>query len=119
MDLTNERLDDVITSRERMVGLITAQIQEQGYYVSHLDPTPHQALVDLRWAAQLASRQLGRPTRTYTTAVGKQSPDKVTVIITPREVPTVTEVEFGDRTRTTVEQLLERHHELLAGSRSA
>jgi hypothetical protein len=119
MDVTNERLDDAITSRERMVGLITAQIRQQGYYLSHMDPTPHQALVDLRWAAQLASRQLGQPTRTYTTAVGKQSPDKVTVIIAPRAVPTVTEVEFGDRTRTTVEQLLERHDALLAGPRSA
>lgn len=119
MDMTNERADDALTSRERMVGLITAQIRRQGYYLNHIDPQPHQAIVDLRWAAQMASRQLGRPTRTYTTAVGKQRPDKVTVIIAPREVPTVTEVEVGDRTRTTVEELLDRHNALLAGPRPA
>jgi hypothetical protein len=119
MDMTNERLDDALASRERIAGQITAQIRRQGYYLSQMDPQPHQALVDLRWAAQMASRQLGRPTRTHMTAVGKQTPDKVTVIIAPRDVPTVTEVEFGDRTRTTVEQLLERHDALLAGARPA
>jgi hypothetical protein len=119
MDKTDCRLEDVLTSRERMAGRIAAQIERQGYYLNHFDPQPPQGLVDLRWAAQVASRQLGRPTRTYTTVVGKQRPGQVTVIIAPREVPTVTEVEFGDRSRTTVEALIERHDALLAVSRSA
>ena len=119
MDTKHRDPEDVLATRERLVGQIAAQIRSQGYYLNHMEPQPHQALVDLRWAAQMASRQLGRPTRTYTTAVGTKCPGKITVIIAPRDVPTVTEAEFGNRSRTTIEELLDRHDALLAGPRPA
>jgi hypothetical protein len=110
-----ERPGDVLTAREQLVEAISSQIGRQGYYLSNIDPAPHQALVDVRWAAQVAGRQLGKPMRTYTSAVGKRSPGKITVIIAPLEAGSVAEVEFCNRLREAITQMQDRNVAVLAG----
>ena len=101
---------DMLRAREALTALIVAQINQNGYFIAHVDPQPHQQLIDLRWAAQVAGRVLGRRTRTHTSAIGARHPGKVTVLVAPDEVRTVTD-ERGHRfVRSLLEELLEQHH---------
>jgi len=74
---------DAITARECLMGRIAEQIRAHGYFFADLDPNAPQALVDLRWAAQMAGRQIGCRTETYASAVGKCVPMKITVVVSP------------------------------------
>ena len=46
---------------------VAAQLERDGEYRAVLDPWSPQQLVDLRWAALRAARQLGRPVKVMTT----------------------------------------------------
>lgn len=72
---------DAITARESLMGKIVSQISDRGYYFADVDPGRPQALVDLRWAAQMAGRLIGCRTETHASAVGKRVPRKVTVVV--------------------------------------
>jgi hypothetical protein len=74
---------DAITARECLVGTIADQIRERGYYAADLEPNPPQAVVDLRWAAQMAGRLIGCRTETYASAAGKRLPRRITVVVAP------------------------------------
>jgi hypothetical protein len=110
--------EDVLTARETLVDLITDEIQRVGYFTADVDPAPHQVLIDVRWAAQIAGRRLGRPTRTFASAIGKRHSGKVTVIVAPVEGSDPTEPQSVVRVRAAVEHLLDRRADL-AVARSA
>src|SRR3954454_6370984 len=63
---------NVIAARDCLVGRIVAELRSRGYYLAHIDSQAGQVLIDLRWAAQVAGRTVGRRTRTYASTVGKQ-----------------------------------------------
>jgi hypothetical protein len=74
---------DAITARECVMGRIAKQIRAHGYFFADLDPNAPQALVDLRWAAQMAGRQIGCRVETYASAAGRCVPMKITVVVAP------------------------------------
>lgn len=110
---------DALRAREALTAMIVAQINTNGYFLAHVDPQPHQQLIDLRWAAQVAGRVLGRRTRTHASAVGARQPGKITVLIAPDEVRTVTDDHGRSVVRTLLEELVELHHLLLRGGPAA
>jgi hypothetical protein len=98
---------DVITARESLMGKIVSQISDRGYYLADFDPGRPQALVDLRWAAQMAGRLIGCRTETHASAVGKRLSRKVTVVVVV--VPANSNRDgwgFDARVRSIVEDLL-------------
>jgi hypothetical protein len=78
-----DRVSDALGAREALTALIVDQITTNGYFLAHVDAQPHQHLVDLRWAAQLAGRALGRRTRTQITEISALRAGKVAVLIAP------------------------------------
>jgi hypothetical protein len=97
---------DAITARECLMGTIANQIRGRGYYFADLDPTPTQALIDLRWAAQMAGRLIGCRTETYASAVGRRVPMKITVVVAPVK-PSGEGSGSDARVRSIVEDLLQ------------
>jgi len=93
-------------ARESLVRAIAEQIQQRGYFRAHLAPQPAQAMIDLRWAAQMAGRSVGRQVRTYASSVGANRPDLVTLVVVPTETRTAAERALHDRSRALVEDLL-------------
>lgn len=110
---------DLITTRERLVGRITEAVAKQGYYLAHIDSPASQVLTDLRWAAQLAGRAIGRHTRTYASAVGRRIPGKITVIVAPVEIWSAAELPGRDAARCVIEDLLRVHSAVSAHNRTA
>lgn len=106
---------DALRAREALTAKIVAQINTNGYFLAHVDPQPHQQLIDLRWAGQVAGRVLGRRTRTHASAVGAREPGKITVLIAPDEVHTVTDDHGRSFVRTLLEELVQRHQLMLRG----
>jgi hypothetical protein len=74
---------DPIAERECLAGRIVEQVRRQGFYLADLDAQERQALIDLRWAALLAGRALGRRTTTHASAVGRRIPGKISVVVAP------------------------------------
>ena len=74
-----------VASRERLITTIVEQVRCAGFYLAHLDPQPHQGIIDLRWAAQVAGRTMHRQVRTWASVVGATVPGKVTVIVAPTD----------------------------------
>lgn len=74
---------DPIALRESLAAAIVTQIERQGYYLTYIAPCPPQVLVDLRWAAQMASRRIGCHTKSSVSRVGATFPGRVTVVIAP------------------------------------
>lgn len=97
---------DAITAREHLMGMIADQIRDRGYYFADLAPNPPQALVDLRWAAQMAGRLIGCRTRTYASAVGQRVPMKIAVVVAPVD-PSREGSRFDARVRGIIEDLLQ------------
>jgi hypothetical protein len=110
---------DILTARDQLVEAISNQIELHGYYLSTMDPSPHQALVDVRWAAQLAGRRLGQPLRTYASTDGKPCPGKITLIIAPLETRSREDDDFCDRPPNAIGEMLDRNVAVLVGSRPA
>jgi hypothetical protein len=81
--------DSSINTRDQIADEMACQIRRQGYYVTYVLPQRHQALTDLRWAAQLAGRLLSRRTTTYASAVGLQHPGMITLVVAPTDGPPV------------------------------
>jgi hypothetical protein len=81
----NSNGSDFIGARDCLVDRIVADLRGRGYFLAQLDSRAGQAIIDIRWAAQLAGRLVGRRTRTYASAVGKRLPGMVTVIVAPVE----------------------------------
>lgn len=98
--------DEAQSAREALVLAIAEQIQHRGYFRAHLAPQPAQAMIDLRWAAQMAGRDVGRQVRTYASSVGANRPDLVTLVVVPTEARTAAELVLRDRSRALVEDLL-------------
>ena len=106
MGTSNEEAQaDALAARERLVALMVAQIIRQGFYLTQIRPQPTQGIIDLRWAAQIAGRDLGRRTRTYASAVGRQRPGMVTVVVAPVETQGVQETQLRDNARIVIESL--------------
>lgn len=97
---------NAITARECLMGTIADQIRERGYYCADLAPNPPQALVDLRWAAQMAGRLIGCRTQTYASAVGKRLPMTITVVVAPVK-PSREGSRLDARVRSIIEDLLQ------------
>lgn len=97
---------DAITARECLMGMIVNQIRGRGYYVADVEPNPPQALVDLRWAAQMAGRLIGCRTETYASAVGRGLPMKITVVVAPVK-PSREGSALDGRVRSIIEGLLQ------------
>lgn len=106
---------NALHAREALTASIVAQINTHGYFLAHVDPEPHQQLIDLRWAAQVAGRVLGRKTHTWTSAIGDQRAGKVTVLVAPDGVRTVTDAVGNTTVRTLLDDLLVRQR--LVGER--
>ena len=102
----------VLASRDCLTRTIVEQIAEQGFYQVSLDQQPLQAIIDLRWAAQVAGRVMGRQIRTYASTSGTKPARTVTVIVAPTDVRCAADV----RTREYVRGLIER---LIAGETGA
>jgi len=98
--------DEAQSAREGLVLAIAEQIESRGYFRAHLAPLPAQAMIDLRWAAQMAGRTVGRPVRTYASSLGANRPDMVTLVVVPTEARTPTELALRDRSMPLVEDLL-------------
>jgi hypothetical protein len=107
------RIGDPLSAREALSARIVEQIRHHGYFVAHLDPQPHQDLIDVRWAAQAASRELGRRMRTYASAIGAQRPQKVTVVVTPIEAEGASDLLRHAHAGRAVAELLDAHRALL------
>lgn len=112
---TADPIADMLRAREALIDQIAAHIAAHGYFLVHVDPHSPQHLVDLRWAAQAAGRTLGRRTRTLASAVGARHPGKITVLVAPDEVRTVTDDHGHSRVRTLLEVLLDRHDLVVSG----
>ena len=97
---------DAITARECLMGTITGQIRARGYFVAELDPNPPQALIDVRWAGQMAGRLIGCRTETYASGVGARVPRKITVVVAPVR-PSRDGWGFDARVRSVVQDLLQ------------
>lgn len=115
----NARNADLIEARDRLVRRIADAVASQGYYLAHLEAPAGQVLTDLRWAAQLAGRAVGRRTRTYASTIGKRVPGKVTVIVAPVEIWSASEVPGRDAARAVIEDLLQVHIAVSARNRPA
>jgi hypothetical protein len=98
--------DDAIASRERLIDRVVEQIRRQGYFLAHLDPQPMQEIIDVRWAAQMAGRAIGRQVRTYASSVGATQPQKVTVVVAATEACSPSDIRARDRARMVIEDLL-------------
>jgi hypothetical protein len=110
---------DLIGERDGLVGRIVDQLRSRGYYLAHIDSYTGQPLTDVRWAAQLAGRRIGRRTRTYASAVGTRLPGMVTVIVAPIETCAAAMVPGRDSARKVVEDLLGMHGVVNATRRPA
>jgi hypothetical protein len=97
----------VISARERLAETMVAQIRRRGYYRTYAPPQPSQAIIDLRWAAQIAGRDLSRRTRTYASSVGQQRPGMITIVVAPIETKTLEEIHLRDTARALIEELLD------------
>lgn len=111
--------EDAFASRDCVISDMVEQIESQGYYLTQVDSQPTQGVIDLRWAAQIAGRSLGRHVRTYAGAVGAQEPQKVTLVVAPTDVRTASDVQARDRARVVIEGLLDVHSAPRPGSLSA
>jgi hypothetical protein len=108
---------DFIGARACLVGRIVGQLRSQGHYVGHIDAHTGQALIDLRWAAQMAGREIGRHTRTYVSAPGRRVPGMVTVIVAP--VEEWSDVPGANRAKSAIEELLTVHSAILTSTAAA
>ncbi|MBW8751241.1 MAG: hypothetical protein JF565_07430 [Propionibacteriales bacterium] len=108
---------DFIGARDCLVGRIVGQLRSQGHYVAHIDAHTGQALIDLRWAAQMAGREIDRHTRTYVSALGRRMPGMVTVIVAPVEA--WSDLPGAERARSAIEELLTVHSAIHAHSHIA
>jgi hypothetical protein len=66
---------------EDLVNEIAEQLQEHNQYTADLDPSPHQRIIDLRWASLLAGRRLGVRTRMHVTGLASSKDQLVRVTV--------------------------------------
>ena len=83
----NDEAADAADARTCLIDTIADNLRHHGYYLVHLDPYPTQRVIDLRWAAQIAGRLVGRRVRTYSSAVGAQHKGRVSLMVVPVNVP--------------------------------
>lgn len=76
---------DINAARECLVARMVEQLRGPGYFLAHVDAGAGQLLADVRWAAQLAGRVVGRRTRTYAGTVGNRQSGMLTVVVVPVE----------------------------------
>jgi len=96
---------DPFSSRDATIVEIVDQIERRGYFLTHVSPQPTQALIDLRWAAQMAGRRLGRQLRTYASAIGAQQSQKITLVVAPLDLSLTGDVRSRDQVRSVIEEL--------------
>ena len=111
--------DDLIEGRECLVARIVEELGRQGYYLTHVGSHAGQALIDLRWAAQLAGRELGRRTRTYASTAGQRLPGMVTVIVAPVQIRPSRSIPGRDDDQVAIEELLAVHSSVSGSRRPA
>ena len=97
---------DPFASRDVTISEIVDQIERRGYLLAHVSPQPAQALIDLRWTAQMAGRRLGRQFRTYASAIGAQQSQKVTVVVAPLDLSVTADLEVREQVRSVIEEVL-------------
>lgn len=86
---------DALTSRDRLVGQIVDQVDRQGYFMAQVPTQPAQGVIDLRWAAQEASRVLGRRIQTYAAEAAASHLGQVTLIAVPVDARTTLDEILG------------------------
>jgi hypothetical protein len=97
---------DPFASRDVTITEIVDQIERRGYFLAHVSPQPTQALIDLRWAAQMAGRRLGRPLRTYASAIGAQQSQKITLVVAPLDLSVTDDVQTRELVRSVIDDLV-------------